>query len=366
MPSPSRAWRAGPLLGLLVGGVTLARQARAHVDYVAPESTYRDPLAFLGEVLSDPVNLALLGGSALAVTALALAWLRWGDRVPDAAVLVATLDEYHRFVPWMLRLSLGLPLVGAGFTGFLFTPVVETGLRVPLVLVGFLLLLGLATRAAAIAGLVGWLAALVLRGPELLLAAEYVPGLLAVALLGPGRPSADDLLASLASDPTTLYHRLDPVYRLAERVQAGLEPLLAFAPVIVRVGLGIAFVYFGVVEKLADPGPALALAYELGLPGLLPVGAGMWVLGAGLVETLVGVLLVLGAFTRAASATAFAVLTVTLFALPNDPVLPHVTLFGLTSVVFTLGAGPLSVDARLASTRGSPPARPAGASSNGG
>jgi hypothetical protein len=33
-----------------------------------------------------------------------------------------------------------------------------------------------------------------------------------------------------------------------------------------------------------------------------------------------------------------------LFGLPDDPVLAHVTLFGMASAVFTLGAGPLSID----------------------
>jgi uncharacterized membrane protein YphA (DoxX/SURF4 family) len=102
-------------------------------------------------------------------------------------------------------------------------------------------------------------------------------------------------------------------------------------------------IYLGVVEKLADPGPALQLARHLGLDGALGLDATAWVLGAGLVETGVGLLLLVGLFTRAASAAAFLVLTV-LLALPNDPVLPPVTLFGLASVVFTPGAGPWSLD----------------------
>jgi len=59
----------------------------------------------------------------------------------------------------------------------------------------------------------------------------------------------------------------------------------------------------------------------------------------------VGLLLVAGYLTRAAAATAFLMLVVTLFGLPDDPVLAHVTLFGMLSAVFTLGSGPLGVDA---------------------
>jgi uncharacterized membrane protein YphA (DoxX/SURF4 family) len=80
---------------------------------------------------------------------------------------------------------------------------------------------------------------------------------------------------------------------------------------------------------------------------VVPVSEGAWILGAGLVEFAVGAALVAGLLTRGTAALAFVVLTTTLFGLPDDPVLAHVTLFGLVSAIFTLGAGPLSVDRAL-------------------
>ena len=55
----------------------------------------------------------------------------------------------------------------------------------------------------------------------------------------------------------------------------------------------------------------------------------------------------------------------TLFGLPDDPVLAHITLFGLLSAVFTLGSGPYSLDAWLTTNspraeRGTMSADPAG------
>lgn len=332
--------------------VWFAAGARAHVDYVVSDpGTPADPVDLLVEVLSDPLHLALIAGGTLAAVGAGWAWRRWGHRVPDVRVLRSTLDDYERYVPWMLRLSVGLPLVGAGFAGFLYTPSLPTELRVPQVLAGFLLLVGLTTRVAAVAGLAGWLATFVVHPAEALLAGEYVGGFLAIALLGPGRPSGDHMVQSVAADPRTWYHRLDPVHRWAQRIGDRLDPFLEWVPVLVRVPLGATFLYLGLAEKMVHPGPALALADQLGLPELLPIGAGMWVLGAALVEIGVGLLLILGLFTRAAAASAFFVLTVTLLALPSDPVLPHVTLFGLASVVFTLGAGPLSLDALLGRPR---------------
>jgi len=80
------------------------------------------------------------------------------------------------------------------------------------------------------------------------------------------------------------------------------------------------------------------------LTAVVPVDPGLWVVGAGVTEIAVGVALLAGFFTRGMAATAFLLFTLTLFGLPDDPVLAHVTLFGMVSAVLTLGAGPLSFD----------------------
>lgn len=89
-----------------------------------------------------------------------------------------------------------------------------------------------------------------------------------------------------------------------------------------------------------------------GLTGAVPASPALWVVGAGVVETAVGLAPVVGAFTRACSGVAFLLFTTTLFALPDDPVLAHVSLFGLASVLVVTGAGPHSVDRWLAARFG--------------
>jgi len=321
-----------------------------HVDYVTdPPESAGDAIAFAIEVLSDPLNGALVGGGTLLALALLGAIVIRRPRVPDIVVLVDTLDGYREYVPWMLRLSLGLPLVGAGFAGYLFSPAVPIEARLLQVSLGFLLLFGLATRAVAAAGLVTYVAALIVE-PGLVLAIEYVPGFLAIVLLGSGTPSADHMLQRIASTEGTLYGRVDPVHRLAAQFNSLVEPYERAVPAVLRVGVGFGFVYLGLTQKLATPERALAVVEKYDLTAVVPVDAGLWVLGAGLVEIGVGVLLIAGLLTRASAATAFLMLTLTLFGLPDDPALAHVTLFGLLSAVFTLGAGPLSVDAMLTAT----------------
>ena len=337
--------------------------AAAHVRYVTPGSEPVAVAEFLAAALSEPFNLAVLAAGAGTLVAGGLVYRRVRPFPADVAAFRAAMREYDDLVPWLLRLSLGLPLVGAGFSGYLFSPAFEpaapTFVRLFGITTGFLLLFGLATRVVAACGLGAYLAALALQ-PGLLLAVEYVPGFLAILLLGAGRPSADHVLSRLATDDRTVYSRLDPVYRrLALPVAARLRPYRAAVPVVVRVGLGVAFVYLGVSQKLMNPGDALAVVDKYALTGLVPVAPELWVVGAGLTEALVGVVLLAGAFTRAAAGVAILLFTTTLFGLPDDPVLAHVSLFGLASALMITGAGPHSVDARVASdSTTAPPTRP--------
>ncbi|WP_137285166.1 DoxX family protein [Halorussus salinisoli] len=330
----------------LVFGTLLAVSgtASAHVRYVVDSAEdVASALQFLVNVLSEPVNAALVGGGAIAVVVVALAYLWFQPAARDFAVLRETLAGYDDLVPWMLRLSVGLPLVGAGFSGYFFSPIVHAEARILQVAVGFLLLFGLATRVVALVGLLAYLVGL-LGEPSLLLASEYVGGFLAIALLGGGRPSADQMLQRVSDAEGTLYGRLDPIHRAASRLNARTDPYDRFAPTLVRLALGFNFFYLGFTQKLFAPGPALAVVEKYDLTSVVPVDAGLWVVGAGLTEMAVGVALFVGLFTRATAATAFTMLTLTLFGLPDDPVLAHVTLFGMVSMLFITGSGPLAAD----------------------
>jgi len=309
-------------------------------------------------VLSEPLNAALVGGGLLSVVFAMVAFLRYRPASTDVRALRATLSGYREFVPWMLRLALGLPLIGAGFAGYFFSPAVQAPTRVFQVTLGFFLLFGLATRAVALVGLAAYLVGLVVR-PELVLASEYVGGFLGVLLLGSGRPSADHLLKEVAAAEGTVYGRFEPLHPLVERFHGLVRPYEQYAPTVIRAGLGFNFALLGFWEKLANPGLALEVVEKYDLTAVVPVDPGLWVVGAGLTELAVGVFLFVGLFTRATAATAFIVLTTTLFGLPDDPVLAHVTLFGLTSALFVTGAGPLSIDERLGAVADYSPLRPA-------
>ncbi|MFC7165484.1 DoxX family protein [Halospeciosus flavus] len=320
-----------------------------HVDYVTEGGgPSLDALHFLWDVVSEPLNAALLGGGAFAVLVVVLGYLRFRPFQRDFEALRDALSEYEQYLPWMLRLAIGLPLIGAGFAGYFFAPNIPAPTKVFQVLVGFLLLFGLGTRVVAFVGLLGYLVGLVVE-PYLLIASEFVGGFLGIMLLGSGRPSADHLLQRVADAPGTSYGRIDPLHSLVSRFNRAIDPYEPYAATVVRVGLGFNFAYLGVVEKLLQPGRALQVVEKYDLTQVVPVDPGMWVIGAGLTELAIGVFLLLGLFTRGVSAVAFIVLTTTLFGLPDDPVLAHVSLFGLASMLFVTGSGPLALDNRLRS-----------------
>jgi len=328
-----------------------ARPAAAHVDYVTEGSgDPLDAIAFTAEVLSDPLNAAVFGGSGLLAVVGIAAYLWVRPTIVDVVVLRETLAGYGDLVPWMLRLSVGLPLVGAGFQGYLFAPTLsfDTGssplLRVLFIGLGFCVLFGLATRIASAIGLLAYAWVLLAVDPGVVLAMEYVPVLVALAILGGGRPSADDMLLAVASTPGSYYGRIDPVHHLKSFLDAAAAPLRRYVPTVLRVGMGVTFVYLGLVQKLADPGSALLVVEKYDLTSVVPVDPGLWVVGAGLTEIAVGLALIAGFFTRGAAALSFVLFTTTLFGLPDDPVLAHVALFGMASAVFTLGSGPLAFD----------------------
>lgn len=321
--------------------------ASAHVDYVRggshTETTVRE--FFLG-VLGEPSNLVLLSAGTVVAGTVAVGYLRYATRLTDVQVGIRTLQSYRPYLGWMLRLSIGLPLVGAGFSGYYFSPSVPAEARLLQVSLGFLLLFGLGTRLVAACGLVAYAAGLTAHVPELLLASEYVAGFLGLLAVGPGQPSADMLIRRLVVTDGTFLSRFRGVPTpgtLTTRFGLTHET----GPVLIRAGLGLNFIYLGLVQKWLQPGEALAVVAQYDLTSVIPVSPELWVFGAGLVELGVGVLFLTGCFTRGAAVAGFAVLTTTLFGLSSDPVLAHVTLFGLTSALMITGSGRYGLDGTL-------------------
>jgi uncharacterized membrane protein YphA (DoxX/SURF4 family) len=341
-------------LTIVIGMVlAVSGSALAHVEYVVKGSSETiDPIRFLVTVLSDPLNLGLIGGGGAMMVGAVIGYLYLHESAPlDIYVLRETLTEDADFLPWLLRLSIGLPLVGAGFAGYFISPAVPGPTAPYLSLltrlfftgIGFFLLYGITTRIIASVGLLTYIVA-VFFAPQLLFASEYLGGFLAIIVLGSGRPSVDQLLHRLARTDGTHYSRGTLIHTGIDWIEQRLEPYKVYTPTILRVGLGVNFIYTGLFDKLLQPGVALAAVEKYHLTRVVPVDPGMWVIGAGGAELFLGCALVVGLFTRGVAALAFGMLTLTLFALPDDPVLAHIPLFGLATALLITGSGRIALD----------------------
>jgi uncharacterized membrane protein YphA (DoxX/SURF4 family) len=314
----------------------MLRRPHAHVDYVTDPEASPDPIGFVLDALGQPGSLMLLAAGFVIVLAAALAWARWRPMEEARLRFIERARGYTEYLPWIVRLSVGLVLIGAGLSRARFTPTIDSGDLFGLLLTGtgFLLLLGFAVRPAALVALGAYLVTLVAH-PGLVMMIDVAGALAVAAIVGPGRPSLDDLLR--AAFPR------GPAARAATQnlARGRYDDMI---PLLVRLGLGGAFVASGIVDKLILYDQALAAVDAYGLTSVVPATPELWVLGAAFVETGLGVAIILGVLTRFSAVVGFAVLTLALFALPDDPVIAHVALFGLSSLLVILGSGRWSLD----------------------
>lgn len=307
-----------------VAGLLLrAHSAHAHVGYVIDTVDLArnggTDWPFLLSALRDPVNVALMIGTGIAAVGLWYAARRSGlarrmhDRIQGRAA------SYPALFGWMLRLSLGIALIGAGSAGTLVSPALPAPAWAATleILLGFLLLVGIAIGPVSLLA-----AALYLLGlahhPALVGNLEFLAVALAIPLTAEPRPGLDDLLQFPLPPPGKRY---------AHRV-----------PALLAMGTGGAMAFLAVTEKFLAPHASALVVEQYGLDAAIPVSPAMWVLSAGIIELLVGLALVLRWKPRLVSGIAFLVLSVTFFVFHED-VYAHITLFGSLSVVFAAGDG---------------------------
>ena len=308
----------------------------AHVEYITDPESSPDPIGFLLDALRQSGSLLLIGAGIVVVLTALLAWARWRPMEEPRMRFIERARTYREYLPWLVRLSVGLVLIGAGLSRVRFMPTIPSGDLFALLLTatGFLLLLGLAVRPAALVALGAYVVTLVSH-PMLVMMLDVAGGLTVAAVLGPGRPSLDDLLRAA-------FPRGPGARAATENLARGRYDDIV--PLLVRLGLGGAFVASGIVDKLLIYEQDFAVVDRYHLTTIVPVSPELWVIGASLIETSLGMAILFGVLTRFSAAVGFAVLTLALLALPADPVIAHVGLFGLSSMLVILGGGRWSLD----------------------
>ncbi len=312
----------------------------AHVTYVAdPEKVklleWKQDWDFLLEPVKDPLYLSLILITLIVVVALfaaceLVAPLRKAfQRAHDMLI------SYHRHIPLILRTALGVSLVVAGTKRVLLLPSIS-GVEVSTleVVLGFCLTIGFMGRLSAIATFClyfyGLYTSYYMWG-----AMETAASALLVVAYGSASPSADEILGT-----DNLLSFFEPLWKQI-RENTGL---------ILRLTLGGTLIWLAITEKALSPRLCETVIIDYKLGDIIPVSNAMWVFSVGVIEFAVGLVLVLGFFTRSFALIAFLVLTFSFFYFKEE-VAGHITFFAALIVLMITGAGQRSFDSLIAQKR---------------
>ncbi len=311
--------------------LTLPIKTFAHVRYIATteeQLRYSDiNFELFLSPLKEPKYIVMIIATLIGVVL--LYWFldhnkffhKWAERMAHVG------ESYTAFIPWITRLSLGIILIGGATTNFLISPVLETPaewMNLLQLVIGFFLMAGFLTSLSALVALLLFIFALT-QDIYLIGSFDILALILSIFVLDSRRPGVDDIVGI----PNILHIHI--------------KKLRKYLPTILRVGIGIGMAYLAIVEKILTPELAALVAENTGLVNVIPVSSMMWAFSAGIIELIVGIVLILGWKTRLASVVALFILSMSFFYFGED-VTSHVTLFGILSAVFILGVGEFGID----------------------
>jgi hypothetical protein len=303
----------------------------------------------------QPEHLTTLDRATAVAVALVIAatclgyWLVRGRRdvFPGPIELGASPRGLRRFlglVPLVLALHLGIPLVISALNSHLATP--NVALAGPARYLFGLMQLGIAlaliygalTRLAAVALAAMWMLGLFAVGVEPMLENIFLLGFAGFFWLAGRGPASVDAM---------ILPRLMPDGRHAH---------LAFS--LLRGGLGLSMVVLAFTEKLANPALAAAFLrqHQLNFSEWvgLPMSDHSFVVCAGCVELLVGLLVTMGVFPRPVILLAWVPFNASLMVFQWQELIGHLPFYGGLAVLLMWSATPTERAAAIAAWTGRP------------
>lgn len=301
--------------------------ASAHVAYVVDKyemsSNMGSDFGYFLSPLKDPFYVALIIATILVIgfANIAVRYNKTCWNYLERARRV--LSTYHELIPWIMRLALGISLIGAGTTGVFVSPVVsDTTFSVLEILLGFLLMSGFLLVPATLITIGLYFVALS-QTFYMLGNLDFLALAVAILVFHSARPGVDDILG----------------ISLLAKIRISRK----YLALILRIGIGGAMIFLALYEKILNPHMSELVLKSYNLTSIVPVSESMWIFGAGTIELFIGLMILIGAFTRTTSAVAFAVLSLSFFYF-KESVSSHVTLFATLSILLIEGGGYLSLD----------------------
>jgi uncharacterized membrane protein YphA (DoxX/SURF4 family) len=293
-----------------------------HADLLAHVKWFTDPKAHPTD-WSLLVTPPVLAAFAIAFGAAGLAYVIQ-QRFREPAVMT-TFERFAGIAPAVLGLHVGVALFASALLGILFSPnlrpndeLLGHAILVVEAMCGVMLLLGLATRAAAILLALLGIVAMQPFTFESVLENVHLLGIAAFFfIVGRGLLSLDRIRG------------VKPPFRHDEAP--------AWALTLLRVGMGFAIACSALTEKLLDPGLAKALLDDrpfLNVARPLGLGDPQFAYLAGLTELVVGIVVISGQLTRPAMAIGAILFTITLPVFGWTELLGHLPFYGIMFVLF--------------------------------
>ena len=269
------------------------------------------------------VSPPVIAGFAFALAAVALAYVVQ-HRAPEPR-WAKQLERYAGFGPLALGVFVGVALMAAALEGLLFVPSLRVtadaegaGLRLAEFAIGAALALGATTRPAAIGlALLGALAMVPFSLESILEQVHLLGAAICLFVVGRGPIAVDALFGQRRS----LEHDRGPQLAL----------------VVLRIAMGFGIAYNALTEKLLDPALSVALLQqrpELNVLRQVEVSDPQFVYLAGLVELVIGVVIMSGQLTRPAMAVGAVLFTMTLPLFGWLELLGHLPFYGMMLTLF--------------------------------
>lgn len=316
--------------------------ASAHEVYVLSTNETHEALAQpplqAFSIIAEQSGLFFFG-ALLAITLVIFVFVISISRKLEHA-LDPKLIAIKKYAPFVARITLGLSILSAGYFDAVFGPELPFKnfldptyfpiFSLFLYITGFLILIGLWTRISAFLLILMFMYFVYLYGTYMFTYTNYFGEMMLAFILG----------ANFLSVDRTLPTHLTGYFR---NVTEWLEN---HAFLILRVSFGISLIFASVYAKFLHADLALKTVADFQLTNFFPFEAHFLVLGAFIIEVLLGVFFIIGFEIRFAAIFLLAFLTMSLLYF-GEAVWPHIILAGVAIAIFLRGYGPHTLEWRI-------------------
>lgn len=336
----------------ILGGVLLPAVASAHEVYVLPSSMVQQAIAMSQFSLWDTIvansGQVVFWGCITALIILGVFFIstsRLFERLFDPL-----LEKLPPYAPAISRVAIGISFLTAAYHGALFGPELPINsvfgdmtqvVEVVLIVIGIMITLGAYTRIAALVAAVLFFIEVSVHGSYLVTYTNYLGELIVLLILGAHSLSVHNKYHDVARIPAWLL-----------RIKTALVP---YSFLILRVSFGISLIYASVYAKIIHNNLALDVAYMYpSLVQFFGFEPHFLVLGAAILEILIGIFFILGIEIRFISLFLLSFLSLSLWYF-GESVWPHLILIGIPIAFIFYGYDKYSLEGRLFKRAGREP-----------